>query len=154
MPSHTETRALPYTPKQLFELVADIESYPKFLPWCVAARITERSQEEGETVIYAELVIGYKMFREKYASKVWLFEPLEPEEAYAINAGLVQGPFTHLENQWTFMPLPEGNGTQLAFYVDFAFRSGLLQTMIGPVFHKATHHMVEAFEKRANALYG
>lgn len=147
MPSHSETKILPYHPRQLFELVADVESYPKFLPWCVGARITERAKEDGDDVVFADLVIGYKMFRERYTSKVFLFEPLDESEPYRINAGLVQGPFTHLENNWTFTP--HSNGTELEFFVDFGFRSKLLEKMIGPVFHTATHKMVTAFETRA-----
>lgn len=143
MPSHAERRHLPYTQEQLFELVADIESYPEFLPWCVASRIRER---DGE-VIHADLVIGFKMIRERFTSRVTLDRPNRIDVRYA------DGPFKYMENHWIFEPAPEG-GTIIDFYVDFEFRSRMLQAVIGAFFHEAVRRMVAAFETRAKALYG
>ena len=143
MPTHAEQRVLPYTQEQLFALVADVEHYPEFLPWCVASRIRRR---EGD-VFFADLVIGFKMVRERFTSKVTLSRPGRVDVTYT------EGPFHHLNNHWLFRPLPEG-GTEIDFYVDFEFKSKLLQTLIGALFNEAVKLMVSAFEKRAKQLYG
>lgn len=142
MPTHAEQRVLPYTPEQLFELVADVARYPEFLPWCVASRIRSR---DGD-VFFADLVIGFKMVRERFTSKVTLSRPGRVDVTYT------EGPFKHLNNHWIFKPHPQG--TEIDFYVDFEFRSKLLQTMIGALFNEAVKLMVGAFEKRARQLYG
>jgi coenzyme Q-binding protein COQ10 len=142
MPTHAEKRFLPYTPEQMFDLVVDIERYPEFLPWCTGARIRTR---EGD-VIHADLVIGYKMFRERFSSKVLLDRPLRVDVAYS------NGPFKYLANHWLFEPA-EG-GCIIDFYVDFEFRSRLMRKMIGVLFNEAVRRMVAAFETRARALYG
>lgn len=147
MPKHREERVLPYTAEQMFDLVADIEKYPEFLPWCVAARVVKRSHN----VLMADLVIRFKAFQEKYTSKVALCRP-EGSEAGSIDVTMVQGPFSHLENDWVFTPHPEG--CLVGFMIDFRFKSVLLEKMIGFMFDKAFNHMVEAFEKRAEQLYG
>ncbi len=144
MPKHAEQRLLLHTPQQLFDLVADVDRYQEFLPWCVASRVNRR---EGE-VIHADLVIGYKMFREKFTSKVTLQRPDRIDVQYS------DGPFKYLHNHWIFVPQDGGRATLIDFYVDFEFRSRLLQSLIGVVFGEAVHRMVSAFEKRADALYG
>jgi coenzyme Q-binding protein COQ10 len=143
MPSHQEQQLSPYTPEQLFALVADIEQYPQFLPWCRAARVLER--REGEFL--GELVISFAHFTESYVSRVVLTPP------HAIDVVMVRGPFTHLTNAWRFTPLPQG-GTRIDFALDFQFRSRLLEKLIGSLFAKATARMVHAFSARADALYG
>ena len=142
MPRHEERRVLPYRPDQLFDLVADIERYPEFLPWCVASRIRER---RGDVVI-GDLVIGFKMFRERFTSRVELKRPDRIDVSYA------DGPFKRLANHWVFGPHPVG--CELDFFVDFEFRSRLLQTLIGALFDEAVRRMVAAFETRAKKLYG
>ena len=143
MPRHSDTRVLPYTPEQMFDLVADIERYPEFLPWCRAARTVKR---EGD-VVYTDLVIGFKLFRERYTSKVTLERPDR------IDSVLVKGPMRHLDNRWRFTRRDDG-GTTIDFYVDFEFRSLILQTAIGALFNEAVRRMVAAFEARAHAIYG
>jgi len=143
MPTHAEKRTLPYRPDQLFDLVAEIERYPEFLPWCRAARIRKR---EGD-VIFADLVIGWKMIRESFTSRVTLQKPGRIDVSYH------EGPFKYLNNHWTFEPLP-GGGCCIDFYVDFEFRSRVLQKLIGVLFNEAVRRMVHAFEERARALYG
>jgi coenzyme Q-binding protein COQ10 len=143
MPTHAEKRTLPYRPDQLFDLVAEIERYPEFLPWCRAARIRKR---EGD-VIFADLVIGWKMIRESFTSRVTLKRPGRIDVSYH------EGPFKYLNNHWTFEPLPDG-GCRIDFYVDFEFRSRVLQKLIGVLFNEAVRRMVHAFEERARALYG
>ena len=142
MPSHTEQRYLAHAPEQLFGLVADIESYPEFLPWCVAARIREREAQ----VVTADLVIGFRMFRERFTSRVTL------NETESIDVEYTHGPLRYLNNHWKFVP--EGDGCIVHFSVDFEFRSRILQRLIGVVFNEALTRMVNAFEERANALYG
>lgn len=142
MPAHSETKILPYYPDQLFDLVADIEKYPRFLPWLMASRITSR---DGD-VLYADLLIGFQMFREKYRSRVVLERPRRIDVEY------VEGPFRNLENHWQFIEVGERQ-TQIHFSVDFEFDKPALQKAIGPVFTEAVKRMVGAFEIRARLLY-
>ena len=142
MPTHTEKRVLPYRPDQLYDLVADIESYPQFLPWCVAARIRRR---EGNVVV-ADMVAGFKMIRERFTSRV----TLTPHSR--IDVEYVDGPLRRLVHHWEFLPHP--SGCEIDFHVDFEFRSRMLQALIGALFHEAFKRMVGAFEARARSLYG
>lgn len=144
MPTHAEKRYLPYPPQQLFDLVADVERYPEFLPWCVASRIRKR---DGD-VFFADLIIGFKMIRERYTSKVVLDQP-----GMRIDVHYTEGPFHHLNNHWIFVPAEDG-GTTIDFFVDFEFRSKILQKVIGALFNEAVRLMVASFEKRARQLYG
>lgn len=148
MPSHTERQISPYTARQLFALVADIERYPEFLPWCRAARVLER--RDGE--LLGELVISFKHMTESYVSRVTLSPPAGEREACRIDVALVRGPFHHLINRWEFTP--EGQGTRIDFFLDFRFRSRMLEKLLGALFSKATARMVTAFAERAQALYG
>ena len=141
MPTHAEKRFVPYHPEQMYELVANVESYPKFLPWCKAARITSRNEERFS----ADLVIAFKMFRERFTSNVALI----PE--YGVDVEYVNGPFRYLNNHWRFLPA-EG-GCIIDFYVDFEFKSKILQNLIGLLFNEAVNRMVAAFESRASELY-
>ncbi|MEJ0063522.1 MAG: type II toxin-antitoxin system RatA family toxin [Alphaproteobacteria bacterium] len=142
MPRHSETRFLPYTPEQLFDLVADIERYPEFLPWCAAARIVER---KGDTV-KADLIVGYKALREKFTSVVTLTPKSRIDVAYA------GGPLSHLKNDWRFTPAP--GGCDLSFDLEFALKSTLLAGMMEAFLEKAIMRMAQAFEERAKAVYG
>ncbi len=142
MPTHAEKRVLPHSREQLYALVADIEKYPEFLPWCVATRIRERS---GDTSI-SDMVIGFKMFREKFTTKVVCTPPSRIDVSYE------EGPFKYLSNHWIFEPQGQGQ-CLIDFYVDFEFRSKILQAAIGAVFNEAVRRMISAFEKRAQKLY-
>jgi coenzyme Q-binding protein COQ10 len=142
MPTHAEKRLLRYSPEQLFEMVADVRRYPEFLPWCVGARVLSRT----ETVLVADLTIGFRMFRETFRSQVTLERPGH------IHVRYLNGPFRYLNNHWRFHPHPQG--TEVDFFVDFEFRSRLLQAVIGTVFNEAVRLMVRAFERRAMVLYG
>lgn len=143
MPVHRETRVLPYSPAQVYHLVADVERYPEFLPWCVACRIKKR---ESEIAFIAELAVGFKMVREQFLSRVSL-TPIE-----AISVEYLSGPFDHLRNTWKFTAAD--GGTSVDFYLSFEFKSRLLQALIGVLFEEAVHRMVSAFEDRAKKLYG
>jgi coenzyme Q-binding protein COQ10 len=142
MPTHAEQRVLPYTPEQMYALVADVERYPEFLPWCVAARIRER----GADFIDADLIIGFRMFRERFTSHVKLAPPGRIDVAYA------EGPFRYLNNHWEFERVP--GGCRVDFFVDFEFKSRVLQKIIEVLFSEAVRRMVAAFEGRAQQLYG
>jgi coenzyme Q-binding protein COQ10 len=143
MPTHAEKRVLPYSSEQLFDLVADVERYPEFLPWCLAARIRERSS----TLVVADLLIGFRMVRERFTSRVALARPTRIDVAYT------DGPFRYLNNHWVFTDLPDAC-CEIDFFVDFEFRSALLQKLIGLLFNEAVRRMVSAFETRAKHLYG
>lgn len=142
MPKHAESKIVPYRPDQLFDLVADVAKYPQFLPWCVGARI--RTQTPAELV--ADLTIGFGPFRESFTSRVTLDRP------HQIRVRYENGPFQYLKNQWTFSP--DAKGCRVDFYVDFEFRSRILQAAIGVVFNEAVRRMVNAFIKRARDVYG
>ncbi len=143
MPHHSETRTLPYTPEQLFGIVADVARYPEFLPWCKAARILKQD-EQGLT---ADLIIGHKIFSEKFRSDVVLERPRKIEVRY------LSGPLSRLSNRWEFRPKGK-NACELFFEVDFDFQSSLLGAAMEMFFDKALMKMVVAFESRAEALYG
>ena len=143
MKTHTETRRLPYTPEQMFDLVADIARYPEFLPWCVGARIKEQHAD----MLLADLMIGFKMVREKFTSKVWL-----NRAERRIDVEYINGPFRQLKNHWTFYDDP--GGCRIEFFLEFEFSSVMLQKLIGMLFHEAVRRMVGAFESRAKQLYG
>jgi coenzyme Q-binding protein COQ10 len=142
MAKHAERRFLPYTPEQMFALVADVEKYPEFLPWCVGARIRQRRGDE----ILADLMIGFKIYRERFTSRVLLSAPQDIRASYS------EGPFKYLENRWQFIPEP--GGCIIDFFVEFEFKSKLLQSLISSLFEEAVRRMVAAFEGRAAALYG
>ena len=144
MPTHAEKRLLNFTPEQMFDLVADIERYPEFLPWCVGTRIRSR---DGDKVL-ADMMIGYKMFRERFTSHVTLSRPDRIDVSYS------EGPFKYLDNHWIFIPEQDGRACMIDFYVDFEFHSRMLQKLIGTVFERAVRIMVQAFETRAEEIYG
>ena len=143
MPTHAETRHLPYTPEQLYELVAGVERYPEFLPWCKASRVTRR---DGD-VFFADIIVAFKVFRERFTSRVRLIPKTGVDVEY------IDGPFRYLNNHWRFEASEEG-GCIVDFYVDFEFRSRVLQKLIGLLFEEAVRRMVGAFESRAEQLYG
>ncbi len=143
MPIHKEQRVLPYTPDQLFDLVIGVERYPEFLPWCLAARI--RRREPG--LLVADLVIGFKLIRERFTSRVEY-----DAKTHSIVTTYTDGPFKQMESRWSFLPHPEG--CCVDFYVDFEFRSRLLQGIISALFTEVVKKMVSAFETRARKLYG
>lgn len=143
MPTHAETKVLPYTPDQMYRLVAEVDKYPEFLPWCMASRIRKR---DGN-VMYADLVIGFKMVRERFTSRVVL-----DEAGKRIDVQYTDGPFQYLNNHWIF--LPHEGGVCVDFFVDFEFRSAILQKIMGVLFNEAVKRMVHAFEARAAQLYG
>ena len=147
MPTHSETKFLPYSAQQMYDLVADVASYPKFLPWTAAARVRSVTREGDHDVMLADLVISFKVFRETFGSRVLLWqEPMRIETSY------IDGPFRHMESRWDFKDV-EG-GCEVTFFVDFEFRNPLLQGAAGMFFNEAMQRVVRAFERRAGELYG
>jgi coenzyme Q-binding protein COQ10 len=148
MPTHNETKPVPYSADQMYALVADVERYPQFLPWNAAARIRSRLPIDGGEVIEADLVISFKVFRERFGSRVTLYPG-----ARRIDTEYLDGPFRYMKSNWSFRDLPTG-GSEITFFVDFEFRNALLQGIIGLVFNDAMQRVVRAFERRAAELYG
>lgn len=131
----------------MYDLVADVARYPEFLPWCAAARIRSRTQQGEAEVIEADLVISFKVFRERFGSRVTLY-PAQMR----IDTEYLDGPFRYLRSGWQFRSAP--GGCEIEFHVDFEFRNPILQGVIGVVFNEAMQRIVRAFEQRAAVLYG
>jgi coenzyme Q-binding protein COQ10 len=149
MPTHAEKRPLPWSADEMYALVADVSRYPEFLPWTAAARIRSRTlQPDGSEVMEADLIISFKVFRERFGSRVTLW----PAEKRIVTEYL-DGPFKHMRSTWKFIPA-DGGGSIVDFFVDFEFRNVILQKVIGVVFDEAMRRVVRAFEARAEALYG
>jgi coenzyme Q-binding protein COQ10 len=143
MPRHSETRQLPYTPEQMFDLVADVGRYAEFLPWVAAVRV--RSNTPTEMV--ADLIVGFKALRERFTSRV------HKERPGHIHVDYLEGPLKYLSNDWKFRPDGKG-GTLVDFCVDFAFKNRVFEALAGQVFDTALRKMIGAFEERAAVLYG
>ncbi|NRB33905.1 MAG: type II toxin-antitoxin system RatA family toxin [Rhodobacteraceae bacterium] len=148
MPTHSETKRLPYTAQQMYDLVADVAKYPQFLPWCAAARIRQTYQAGDARVMEADLVISFKVFRERFGSRVTLY----PDDKKLVTEYL-DGPFRYMRSDWAFADA-EGGGCDVSFFVDFEFKNAVLQGIIGVVFNDAMQRIVRAFERRAAELYG
>lgn len=140
MPFFHKNKLLPYHKADLYNLVLDIESYPEFIPWCKAARIISRKNDE----IIAELVIEFKGFTEKYQSKI---TTNIQDKTHIISVEAISGPFEHLSNIWKFTE--ENEQTKVDFFIDFKLKSFFLEQIIGIFFMKAAEKMIDAFEKRA-----
>jgi coenzyme Q-binding protein COQ10 len=150
MPTHSETRRLPYTAQQMYDLVADVERYPEFIPWTAAARVRSRRPSGEAEIVDADLVISFKVFRERFGSRVTLW-PADMR----IDTEYLDGPFHHMVSKWAFRDAEDAPGScDVTFYVDFEFRNRLLQGAAGMFFNEAMQRIVRAFEARARDLYG
>jgi len=147
MQTHSETRFVPYSATQMFDLVADVARYPEFLPWTAAARIRSTEDHDDHQVMLAELVISFKVFRERFGSRVILWP-----DAQKIDTEYLDGPFRHMRSNWSFAEAD--GGCDLSFHVDFEFRNRLLQSAATLFFNDAMQRVVRAFERRAQELYG
>tara|TARA_R110002072_G_scaffold81148_11_gene185927 strand:- start:6254 stop:6709 length:456 start_codon:yes stop_codon:yes gene_type:complete len=143
MPGSRETRRLPYSCEQMFDLVADVARYDEFLPWVVATRV----RSDSETEMVADMLVGFKAIREKFTSRV---DKARPER---IEVHYLDGPLRDLDNSWAFRPTEDG-GCEIDFAVDFTFRNAVFEAIAGQYFDRAFRKMVEAFERRADDLYG
>ncbi len=144
---HSLTRASPYTPEQLYALVADVERYPQFVPWVTTLTTSNRRDSEGVTVLDAHAEVGFSIVHERFSTRVRL-----AHTALAIDVDLISGPFRRLVNQWRFAP--RLGGAELTFLIDFEFRSRLLGALFAANFHRAADRLVGCFEARARQIYG
>ncbi len=136
-----------YSAQQMYDLIADIEKYPEFLPWCAAVRRRSSRIDGTCEIVDADMIVSFKVFREKFGSRV----ELNPE-GRKIDVSYIDGPFKYLTNNWHFKPIDE-TSCEVEFFVDFEFKSRTLQALIGVVFHQAMQQVVRAFERRAESLY-
>lgn len=142
MPVHSDIRYLPFSQDKVFEIILDVAQYPNFLPWCVAARLYNQQENRFD----ADLIIGFKMFKERFTSRV------SYERSSKIHVEYIKGPLKYLHNHWTLTP-HEG-GTKLEFHVDFAFKNPIFQKLVGHLFEEAVFKMVMAFETRVEQQLG
>ncbi|MBS9720417.1 type II toxin-antitoxin system RatA family toxin [Tianweitania sp. BSSL-BM11] len=148
MPQFQTTRHVRHAPDKMFALVADVEQYPQFLPLCEALSVRSKRERDGLTVLVADMSVGYKAIRETFTSQV----VLKPAEN-VIDVKYMDGPFRYLTNQWKFVPTEDG-GTDIQFFIDYEFKSRILGAMMGAMFDRAFRMFSEAFEKRADVIYG
>jgi coenzyme Q-binding protein COQ10 len=148
MPTFRTTRIVPHTAQEMFDLVADVEKYPLFLPLCEALAVRRREERDSRPVLVADMTIAYKIFRETFSSRVTL-----DEGGMKILVEYLDGPFSHLENRWTFRPL-EAGGSEVQFFIDWELRSRTLSLVVGSVFERVFRRYAEAFEQRADRVYG
>ena len=148
MPQFETTRRVQHSPEEMFALVADVERYPEFLPLCEALAVRSRKERDGRTMLVADMSVGYKAIRETFTTQV-LLNP----EALAIDVKYIDGPFRHLDNRWSFEALP-GGGCAVHFFIDYEFKSRILGALMGSMFDRAFRMFTEAFEKRADKVYG
>ena len=149
MPTHAEQRILPYTPEQLFALVADVERYPEFVPLCRSLKIRQRTPKpDGTEIVVADMTVAFKLVREGFTSRVTLDRP-----NLKILVEYLEGPFSNLENRWTFEPKPN-EACDVGFFLSYEFKSRMLAMLMGTMFDAAFQRFAAAFEKRADVVYG
>ena len=147
MPKYDTTRRVGHAPMKMFDLVADVEKYPQFLPLCRALTVRSRKERDGDTILVADMTVGYKAILETFTSQVYL----KPDEA-VIEVKYLDGPFRYLNNVWRFEPAGDG-GTSVKFFIDYEFKSRILGALMGSMFDRAFRMFAEAFEKRADEIY-
>ena len=147
MPTFSTERRVPHSAGEMFDLVADVESYPQFLPLCESLVIRGRREENGREVLVADMTVAYKIIRETFTSRVTL-----DRANLVIQASYLDGPFRHLDNRWTFTPAGD-NACVVNFWIDYEFRSRALSALMGAMFDRAFRKFAEAFEARADEIY-
>lgn len=147
MPKFEATRRVAHSPDQMFALVADVEKYPQFVPLCEALAVRSRRERGGRTVLVADMSVGYKAIRETFTTQVLL----KPDERI-IDVKYIDGPFKYLSNIWGFEPASDG--CFVRFFIDYEFKNRILGAMMGTMFDRAFRMFSEAFEKRADVIYG
>ena len=147
MPKFETKRVVPHSPEQMFDLVADVERYPQFLPLCEALAVRSRKERDGKELLVADMTVGYKAIRETFTTQVLL-----NAAAREIDVKYIDGPFRYLDNRWRFEPTAEG-GCTVVFFIDYEFKNRILGALMGSMFDRAFRMFAEAFEKRADAIY-
>ncbi len=149
MPAFTSSRVVKHSAGDMFDLVADVERYPEFVPLCQSLRIKRRNNsDEGVEVLVADMTVAYKVIRETFTSRVTLDRP-----RLVIHVEYLDGPFSHLDNRWEFLPR-EGRACEVTFAISYEFRSRTLGMLMGAMFDAAFRRFADAFEQRANVVYG
>ena len=149
MPRFSNKRRVPHTAEQMFDLVADVERYPEFVPLCQSLVVRQRSQKpDGLEVVVADMTVSFKLVKETFTSRVTL-----DRAGRKILVEYVSGPFSSLENRWSFQPR-DGNACEVTFFIAYEFRSRMLAMLMGSMFDTVFARMSAAFEKRADAIYG
>jgi coenzyme Q-binding protein COQ10 len=148
MPEFRTIRRVKHSPEEMFDLVADVERYPEFVPFCERLTVRKRQSDGVRDVLVADMTIGYKMVRETFTSKVTL-----DRTALEIRADYLDGPFRTMDNRWTFRSL-DGGGSEIVFAIDYEFKSRALALLMGTVFDRAFRAFAHAFEMRADKIYG
>lgn len=147
MPSFRTTRRVKHSAEAMFDLVADVEKYPQFVPLCEGLRVRRRQEIDGKTVLVADMTVAYAVFRETFTTRVTL-----DRAALTIFVEYIEGPMRHLENRWRFVPVDE-KASDVEFAIDWELRSRTLAAVAGAVFDRAFRKFAEAFEARADAVY-
>lgn len=147
MPQFETHRPVPHSPDQMFDLVADVERYPEFLPLCDALTVRSRKERDGKTLLVADMTVGYKAIRETFTTQVLL-----NKAERAIDVKYIDGPFKYLDNRWRFQPAENG-GSVIDFFIDYEFKSRILGALMGSMFDRAFRMFTDAFETRANKIY-
>jgi len=147
MPKFETHRPVPHTPEQMFDLVADVERYPEFLPLCNGLVVRSRKDRDGKTLLVADMTVGYKAIRETFTTQVLL-----NKAEHAIDVQYIDGPFKYLDNRWRFQPNADG-GCTIDFFIDYEFKSRILGALMGSMFDRAFRMFTEAFETRAGKIY-
>ncbi len=147
MPQFETHRPVPHSPEQMFDLVADVERYPEFLPLCEALTVRNRKERDGKTLLIADMTVGYKAIRETFTTQVLL-----NKAEHAIDVKYIDGPFKYLDNRWRFQDGSNG-GCTIDFFIDYEFKSRILGALMGSMFDRAFRMFTEAFETRAGKIY-
>lgn len=147
MPKFESARRVAHTPRQMFDLVADVERYPDFVPLCQQLAVRSRRERDGKVLLIADMTVAYKLIRETFTSQV-LLKP----EALEIDVNYIDGPFRYLENRWSFRA--QKDMCDVSFFIDYEFRSRTLGLLMGSMFDYAFRRFASAFEERANLVYG
>jgi coenzyme Q-binding protein COQ10 len=148
MPQFQTKRPANHTADEMFALVADVEKYPEFLPLCEALAVRSRKERDGRTLLIADMSVGYKAIRETFTTQVFL----KPDEK-VIEVKYIDGPFKYLNNTWRFEDRGAGR-SEVEFFIDYEFKSKILGALMGSMFDRAFRMFTEAFEKRADKIYG
>ncbi|OJT95439.1 MAG: ubiquinone-binding protein [Rhizobium sp. 63-7] len=147
MPQFETTRPVLHSSEKMFDLVADVERYPEFLPLCEALSVRSRKERDGKVLLVADMTVGYKAIRETFTTQVLL-----NRDERIIDVKYIDGPFKYLDNRWRFEAAT--NGCDVRFFIDYEFKSRILGALMGSMFDRAFRMFAEAFEKRADAIYG
>jgi coenzyme Q-binding protein COQ10 len=150
LPLFRDERRVRHNAVQMFDLVADVELYPEFVPLCTALKVRSRKRDaDGREILVADMTVGYKLIRETFTSRVALDKP-----RLKVRVEYIDGPFSRLENVWTFKDEPEGDGSRVGFFIDYEFKSRMLGALMGSMFDAAFRKFAGAFERRADVVYG